>query len=163
MVPVLRFRGDQAIDRRGGGAVTEPAGRRATLERVAREQARAVDDLTRRLGEVRGHGADADGLIQVEVATGGRVTDLRLHPRAMRLDSETLAEQIMAAIDAAVADAGQQVQDAVGAATGPSWADLAAGAAPDTSMPLPPIPDAATLADLVRRGRPGGASADNIG
>lgn len=142
--------------------MTDLSGRREMLQRVVREQATAVNELTRQMGEVRGRGTDADGLIQVEVVTGGRVTGLKLHPRVMRLDSETLAEQILAAIDVAVADAVSQLQDVIGAATGPSWAELVAGAAADPSTPLPPIPDAKTLADMIRRGRPGGPPVDNI-
>jgi DNA-binding protein YbaB len=50
-----------------------------------------------------GNGQALDGLIQV-TARAGRVTEIQLDPRAMRLPSQTLAEELLAATNAALAD-----------------------------------------------------------
>lgn len=50
-----------------------------------------------------GNGQALDGLIQV-TAQAGRVTEIQLDPRAMRLPSQTLAEELLAATNAALAD-----------------------------------------------------------
>jgi DNA-binding protein YbaB len=117
------------------------------------EQAGFLREFTGRLDEVRGHGEGADGLVRVTVTAAGRVTELRLDPRAMRLGSELLTEQILAAIRAAIADAEQQTQEAMAALpSNPSWEDLIAGTGQvDPSAPLPPIPDSATLNAMLRR------------
>jgi DNA-binding protein YbaB len=125
----------------------------AALSQAMAEQAGFLREFTGRLDGVRGHGEGADGLVRVEVTAGGRVTDLRLDPRVMRLGSELLTEQIMAAIRAAVADGEQQVQEAMAALpSNPSWEDLIAGTGQvDPSTPLPPIPDSASLNAMLRR------------
>jgi DNA-binding protein YbaB len=51
--------------------------------------------LQARLAELRGVGSAADGLVEVNVGPGGGLTDLRLDPRAMRLDSGSLREAIL--------------------------------------------------------------------
>jgi DNA-binding protein YbaB len=125
----------------------------AALSRAMAEQAGYLRDFTGRLDGVRGHGEGADGLVRVEVTAAGRVTELRLDPRVMRLGSELLTEQIMAAIGGAVADAAQQTQEAMAALpSNPSWEDLIAGTGQlDPSAPLPPIPDPASLDAMLRR------------
>jgi DNA-binding protein YbaB len=50
-----------------------------------------------------GSGEAADGLVRA-TATGGRLHRLELDPRAMRLPSETLAEEITIAVNAALND-----------------------------------------------------------
>jgi DNA-binding protein YbaB len=50
-----------------------------------------------------GHGEAADGLIRA-VASGGRIDRVELSPRVMRMDSQTLAEEITRAVNAALAD-----------------------------------------------------------
>jgi hypothetical protein len=52
---------------------------------------------------VEGSGQGLDGLIQV-TARAGRVAQIRLDPRAMRLPSQTLAEEFQNAANAALAD-----------------------------------------------------------
>jgi DNA-binding protein YbaB len=54
--------------------------------------------------ELRGRGEGADGLIRVAALPGGRLADLELDARVMRMDSVTLAEQITVAANAALAD-----------------------------------------------------------
>ncbi|GEM_PF-6062207 len=56
-----------------------------------------------------GTGEAADGMIIAKVSPPGRVTRLTFNPRVMRTDSETLAEQTMAAVNAALADLQSQV------------------------------------------------------
>ncbi|MEU1842325.1 YbaB/EbfC family nucleoid-associated protein [Micromonospora sediminicola] len=60
-----------------------------------------------------GHGAAADGLIRVTAGPPGRVTGLTLDPRLMRMPSETLAQEIGAAVNAALTDLQEQVTAAV--------------------------------------------------
>jgi DNA-binding protein YbaB len=126
---------------------------RGPLERALAEQAGAMREFTQRLDEVRGHGEGADGRVRIEVTAAGRVTDLRLDPHAMRLGSELLTEQIMAAIEAAITDAGRQVQEALDTVpSNPSWEELITGTAQaDPSLPLRQLPDSTTLDGMIRR------------
>ncbi|SBT54234.1 YbaB/EbfC family nucleoid-associated protein [Micromonospora narathiwatensis] len=56
-----------------------------------------------------GHGEAADGLVQVTVGPPGRITALTLDPRAMRMASESLAEEVTEAVNAALADLQEKV------------------------------------------------------
>jgi DNA-binding protein YbaB len=123
------------------------------FERALREQTAAADGLTERLGQIRGRGNGAAGLIRVEVTSGGRVTDLTLDPRVMRLASQDLRDEIMAALRQATEDADRQTQretaDAFG--TNPSWEQLLSGEAEaDPSAPLPTLPDLASYEEMIR-------------
>jgi DNA-binding protein YbaB len=131
--------------------MSDSENRRAELARVQRDQG----ELRRQLAEIRGSGRDDDRLVEVEVAVGGRVTALTLHPRAMRHDSASLAELILATLDAATADATRQVQEIVGSGTtGPSWSEVLTRAEPpDATRPLPRLPDPASFDDMIRRAR----------
>lgn len=60
-----------------------------------------------------GHGAAADGMVQVTVGPPGRVTALTLDPRAMRMASGALAEEISRAVNEALADLQEQAAAAV--------------------------------------------------
>jgi DNA-binding protein YbaB len=51
-----------------------------------------------------GIGEAADGRVRASVGAGYKLTDLRIDPRAMRLESQALGEQIMQAVNAAVDD-----------------------------------------------------------
>jgi DNA-binding protein YbaB len=51
-----------------------------------------------------GRGGDEDGLIAITVSAGGRVTEVSVNPRAMRMDSVTLGEHLMEAVNAALDD-----------------------------------------------------------
>jgi DNA-binding protein YbaB len=137
--------------------VTDYMGQLADYERALAAQMAQAHDLSRQMQEIRGSGEAAEGLVQVEVTAAGRVTDLRLNPRVMRLDSQTLAEEILAAIGRANDDAARQVQEATGAETASSWEDLLTGrAAPDPSAPLPPLPDRETFERMIREAAQGG-------
>ncbi|WP_163504786.1 YbaB/EbfC family nucleoid-associated protein [Fodinicola acaciae] len=52
----------------------------------------------------RGYGTAADELVRAEVSTGGRLEKVTIEPKAMRMDSQTLGEQITAAVRAAQDD-----------------------------------------------------------
>ncbi|WP_262287455.1 YbaB/EbfC family nucleoid-associated protein [Micromonospora sp. MA102] len=60
-----------------------------------------------------GVGEAADGLVRVTAGTPGRITALTLDPRAMRLPSESLAEEIATAVNAALADLQEKATAAV--------------------------------------------------
>ncbi|MFG1704215.1 YbaB/EbfC family nucleoid-associated protein [Nonomuraea sp. M3C6] len=57
------------------------------------------------LDELKGTGESPSGTVTATVAANGRVLDVAIAPRAMRLDSQTLSEEVLAA----VAQAGQDV------------------------------------------------------
>jgi DNA-binding protein YbaB len=130
----------------------EPFSSLSSVERAIRDHVAAVDGLTERLRQVRGRGEAAGGLIRVEVTAGGQVTDLTLDPRVMRLASQDLREEIMAALRQAGADADRQTQqeaDAFG--SNPGWEELISGEAEaDPSAPLPPLPDLASYEQMIR-------------
>jgi DNA-binding protein YbaB len=137
--------------------VTDYMGQLADYERAVATRMAQAHNLSQRMQEIRGSGEAAEGLVQVEVTAAGRVTALRLNPRVMRLDSQTLAEEILAAIGRANDDAARQVQETTGTDTAPSWEDLLAGrAAPDPSTPLPPLPDRETFERMIHDAAQGG-------
>src|SRR5215470_12337496 len=51
-----------------------------------------------------GTGAAADGQIEATVQSGGRLESLRMDPRALRMGSQALSEQIVLAVNAALDD-----------------------------------------------------------
>src|SRR5262249_55373306 len=69
--------------------------------------------------DLRGEGTGLDGELRVTAVAGGRLESIQIDPRAMRTDSRTLAEQLVVAVNAALAAVQAKVQEAV------------AGAAPD--------------------------------
>ncbi|MWA00801.1 hypothetical protein F8568_010500 [Actinomadura sp. LD22] len=87
-----------------------------------------ADDALRRLSasteemvNLTATGEAAGGLIKATVDSSGRIKRIALNPRALRMDSETLAESLIEAIGAAQDDARDRVQEMVAelmAATG---------------------------------------------
>lgn len=87
-----------------------------------------ADDALRRLSasteemvNLTATGEAAGGLIKATVDSSGRIKRLALNPRALRMDSETLAESLIEAIGAAQDGARDRVQEMVAelmAATG---------------------------------------------
>jgi len=78
------------------------------LERVVSQ----ADELMRRLSasgeemaEMVGEGESKDGLLRATADSGGRIMSIEINPRAMRMDSTTLAEGLTEAIQAAQDDA----------------------------------------------------------
>lgn len=68
-----------------------------------------------------GVGQAADGMITASVAPPGRVTALTFDPRVMRMASEVLAEEVVRAVNEALADLQEKATAAV-----PGQADLGA-------------------------------------
>jgi DNA-binding protein YbaB len=62
---------------------------------------------------LEGVGESAEGMIQVKAQAGGRLADLEIDPRAMRMDSITLAKEILAAANAALADLQEKLRGTI--------------------------------------------------
>jgi hypothetical protein len=79
------------------------------LERDLSEARQMLRDLRANPGRptdgepVQGTGEAADGMVRV-VAEGGKISKVELNPRVMRLASESLAEELAKAVNAALAD-----------------------------------------------------------
>ncbi len=69
-----------------------------------------IEETQAGLDEVIGTGEGASGQITVRVTAGGRVLDVVFGPRAMRLDSRTLAEEVLSAVARARLDVTRQVE-----------------------------------------------------
>lgn len=61
--------------------------------------------------EIVGEGEAADGRIKVTAKVGGRLESVTLDPRALRMPSDELGEQIVVAVNAALDDLRQKVAD----------------------------------------------------
>jgi DNA-binding protein YbaB len=64
--------------------------------------------------ELRGTGTSPNGLVTAVTTVGGKVESVTVDPRALRLDSHTLGEQVAAAVNAALDDLRSQVSSEVG-------------------------------------------------
>ncbi|MBM0276099.1 YbaB/EbfC family DNA-binding protein [Micromonospora tarensis] len=65
----------------------------------------ALEELQQGSGEPpSGAGSAADGMVLVRTAPPGRVTEITLDPRVMRLSSQALAEELTVAVNASLAD-----------------------------------------------------------
>ncbi|MGA3486519.1 YbaB/EbfC family nucleoid-associated protein [Micromonosporaceae bacterium DT55] len=53
---------------------------------------------------IEGNGSGADGMVHVTAESPGHITGLVIEPRALRLGTEVLAEEISNAVNAALAD-----------------------------------------------------------
>ncbi|MEV0591346.1 YbaB/EbfC family nucleoid-associated protein [Nonomuraea cavernae] len=67
-----------------------------------------VGDGQRELDEITGTGEAADGQVKATTAVDGLVREIVITPRAMRLDSRSLAEHLMLAVGRAQDDAERQ-------------------------------------------------------
>jgi DNA-binding protein YbaB len=76
----------------------------STIDALAKFQAQQDGNLA----DVEGTGAAADGMITVRTGPPGRITDLTLDPRVLRLGSEVLTEEITSAVNEALADLQEQ-------------------------------------------------------
>jgi DNA-binding protein YbaB len=70
----------------------------------ARGATAKTDDGAEPAEPLRGYGEAADGLVRVTAAAGGRLEELQLDPRVMRMSTVSLAEEIVSAANAALAD-----------------------------------------------------------
>jgi DNA-binding protein YbaB len=69
----------------------------------------SLDETQRQLSRITGTGSSADKLIRAVVGPRGQLVDLEIDPRVFRNpDSRGLADAILAAVEAAVADASTQ-------------------------------------------------------
>jgi DNA-binding protein YbaB len=81
---------------------------------LAEDLMRGLRDARARLGRVAGEGEGADGLIRAVADGRGRVLELVLAPRTMRLGAAALALEVGRAIGIAQQNAERQVQELIG-------------------------------------------------
>ncbi|MGW5266420.1 YbaB/EbfC family nucleoid-associated protein [Microbispora sp. NPDC004025] len=83
----------------------------------AEEQAERVQAWAERaradLEEITGTGEAASGQVTATVSAEGLVLDVAFGPRAMRLDSRTLAEEVRAAVSRARLDAARRTRELI--------------------------------------------------
>lgn len=75
---------------------------RKTLESM--RQAKEASADREAAEQIEGIGEAADGRITVTAITGGRITGVHIDPRAMRMGSEALGEELAIAVNAALDD-----------------------------------------------------------
>jgi DNA-binding protein YbaB len=63
---------------------------------------------------IEGVGLSADGLIRAAAVAGGRLSELFLDPRVLRMTTVTLAEELMVAVNGAMADLQERIREAAG-------------------------------------------------
>jgi DNA-binding protein YbaB len=75
------------------------------------QQMATMNQYQEKIAEIQGVGEAASGLVGATVGSGGVVKDIRLDPRAMRMDSHSLREALLAAIAAATTHANEQMAE----------------------------------------------------
>jgi YbaB/EbfC DNA-binding family len=83
------------------------------VDRRVRQASEQAAERVARAGRISGRAGSADGSIQIEVAPGGLLTDVRLSPAALSADMDTLARQITALADRATRLAGANMHEAL--------------------------------------------------
>ena len=102
-------------------STTELTGRLAEYARLA-EQAKSLRDG---VGEIRGTGYSPDGLVTAVVGGRGELVELELDPRIYREQNATrLAEEILAAVHEAAAEAEQEATKIAEKLLPPSRGDI---------------------------------------
>ncbi|MBG0815336.1 YbaB/EbfC family nucleoid-associated protein [Planomonospora sp. ID82291] len=84
------------------------------LDRVIRDAEQAMSrlaDVQEELAGIRGRGTGAGDLIDVVTDATGRVERIDLNPRVMRMDSRTLAEELMSTIRSAQEDGERRARE----------------------------------------------------
>ncbi|TDD48227.1 YbaB/EbfC family DNA-binding protein [Nonomuraea terrae] len=102
------------------------------LERVGREAEQTLArlaDVQERLAAIRGSGTAADGHVVVSADSSGRIDKIQLNPRAMRLASQDLADELLRAVNAAQDDCARQARELLAGAGVGEVVDEAAFAA----------------------------------
>jgi DNA-binding protein YbaB len=84
----------------------------------SQEVMRNLEKVQDALGEVTGEGEAADGMVRAVVTGTGGIQQVTLEPRAMRLDSQSLAENVTLAVRAAQTDAQSKTTQLLGSALG---------------------------------------------
>ena len=120
-----------------------------------------MEEVQRRLTEIRGVGEAHGGLIKVEVGPSGALLDLTLDPRAMRLDSQSLREAILSASQEALKKVSEEMDGLVSGLVPEGFGDFLTG---QGNMPMPtfgdggeikssgdPLADARATLEQVRR------------
>jgi DNA-binding protein YbaB len=74
------------------------------LTSQADEMMKRLNESSEQMADLVGEGEAADGLLRATVDSGGRIKEIDINPRAMRMDSKTLAEGLTEAIAAAQDD-----------------------------------------------------------
>ncbi|MFG2073389.1 YbaB/EbfC family nucleoid-associated protein [Nonomuraea maritima] len=72
-----------------------------------------TDRAQAELQELTGTGESPSGQVTAVVAASGRVVEVSLRPRAMRLDSRTLSEEVLAAVASAGHDVTRRVEELI--------------------------------------------------
>ncbi|MFI7129040.1 YbaB/EbfC family nucleoid-associated protein [Nonomuraea sp. NPDC050153] len=88
--------------------------REQDLDEVTRQGERMLawlETAQEELDKIVGTGEAASGQVKAKVDVNGRVLNVRYGPRATRLGSQELAEQTLAAVGEACADAQRQTHD----------------------------------------------------
>jgi DNA-binding protein YbaB len=91
------------------------------LDRIisqGREAMRNLEKAQDSLAEIAGVGEAADGMVQAMVDGTGGIQKVTVNPRAMRLDSQSLAEEVTLAVRAAQEDAQNKTSQVLGAVLG---------------------------------------------
>ncbi|MFI7633766.1 YbaB/EbfC family nucleoid-associated protein [Nonomuraea sp. NPDC049400] len=84
------------------------------LDKVTRQSEQLLawlETAQEKLDKIVGAGEAASGQVKAAVDQHGRVLDIAYGPRAMRLSSHELAEETLAAVREACADAQRQIHD----------------------------------------------------
>ncbi|MER6942874.1 YbaB/EbfC family nucleoid-associated protein [Nonomuraea sp. NPDC000554] len=99
------------------------------LERItaqAEDMLARIEGIRGEVGGLVGRGESADGQVRVSSDANGRLTGIELAPRAMRLDSQKLAEELLKAAQQAQDDADGKVRTVMAETLGEPLADPAA-------------------------------------
>ncbi|MCO5968799.1 YbaB/EbfC family nucleoid-associated protein [Actinoallomurus soli] len=75
------------------------------------EQNEKLAEMQRSMADMRGKGEGADGRVKVEVAHNGALVGLTIDPRAMRLGSGQLADEILTAAREAAKDISERAEE----------------------------------------------------
>ncbi|MFI6596337.1 YbaB/EbfC family nucleoid-associated protein [Nonomuraea sp. NPDC050536] len=97
------------------------------LERMVRdseESLRRLAGMTDELASVTGKGESRSGLVGAVVDNGGRLDQIELEPRAMRMSSAELSEEIVEAVRAAQDSVQRQSEELLAQAMGSAEAGL---------------------------------------
>jgi len=74
-------------------------------------ESRPLEALQENVDSIRGTGEAANGEVVAEVLPSGALSGLTINPRALKLGSEALAEAVLAAANAAAADASKRLSE----------------------------------------------------
>ncbi len=119
----------------------------------------SMAEIQQSLAELTGSGEAHNGLLRVTVGPTGALTDITIDPRAMRLDSQSMRDGLLAAALAAQADVSTKVDELMSglAPAGSGFGDFVTGQG-SLSMPTTsgettddPIADMRRTIEQVRR------------